>query len=98
MSTAKDRDHYPPPRSGGSFKAWFLALLGIGGCGALGYYYWELRTQHLAQRDEMEAAKSAADACETKLAPALARTEECEGSLASEGKRLDDLGKAQKKM
>jgi chemotaxis protein MotB len=98
MSAARERDHYPPPRSGGSFKAWFLALLGIGGCGALGYYYWELRTQHLAQRDEMLAVQDAADQCETKLTPALARSQECEGSLAEEGKRLDELGLAQKKM
>ena len=95
---AKDREHYPPPRSGGSFKAWFLALVGMGGCGALGYYYWELRTQHLEQRDAMSTVQETADTCKGELEPALARAQSCEEARAEEGKRLDDLGKAQKKM
>jgi len=95
---AKDRDHYPPPRSGGSFKAWFLALVGMGGCGALGYYYWELRTQHLEQRDALAGVQQTADKCQGELEPALARAQTCESAREEEGKRLDDLGKAQEKM
>jgi chemotaxis protein MotB len=95
---SKERDHYPPPSSGGSFKAWFLALLGIGGCGALGYYYWELRTQHLEQRDAMATVQTTADECASKLEPALASVQTCEAAREEEGKRLDDLGQAQKKM
>jgi len=98
MSRASQRDDYPPPRSGGSFKAWFLALVGLGGCGALGWYYWELRTQHLAQGDELEAAQQATNSCVAERDPALARAESCEVARAEEAKRMDELTKAQQKM
>jgi chemotaxis protein MotB len=98
MGSDKEHDHYQPPRSGGSFKAWFLAICGIGGCGALGWYYWELRTKHLALGDALTAAKDTSAECSEALAPALARADTCEIARAEEGKRIDELGKAQEKM
>ena len=70
----------------------------MGGCGALGYYYWELRTQHLEHRDAMATVQATADTCQAALEPALTSLKVCEDARAEEGKRIDDLGTAQKKM
>lgn len=82
----------PPPRSSAG-TAWFLALLGFGGCAGAGWYYWQLFQESEAQSGALAAANEAASACTKKLEPALARAEGCENERATEGKRLEELGK-----
>jgi chemotaxis protein MotB len=88
----------PAPSRGGAIKAWLVAILALGGCGALGWYYWKLMEVYAAQGDAMVEVQAAADLCGGQLDPALSRATTCETTLQQETTRLDDLTRAQKKM
>jgi chemotaxis protein MotB len=72
----------PPPlrRQGSSaVKAWLLAVVALLGCGALGYYYWKLRTRHLDQKGRLEKAEKLA-----ALQPGeKSRADKAEGELTA---------------
>src|SRR5688500_9319460 len=96
---AKDKlEGRPAPSRGGAIKAWLVAILALGGCGALGWYYWKLMEVYAAQGDAMVETKAAADLCSGQLDPALARATTCETTLEQETARMDELTRAQKKM
>src|SRR5512147_625190 len=98
MGAAKDREARPAPRRGSAVKAWFVALLALGGCGTLGWYYVQLMHVYAAQGDALLEANSAAEVCTGQLDPALARADECETTRAGDTKRMDELMAAQKRM
>ena len=66
----------PPRRS--SFNVWLLALIAIGGCAALGHFYWELLQKHKELKTRLgqvegeanlhAGAKSRADRASAELA------------------------------
>ncbi len=71
----------PPVRRGGSsaVKAWLLAVVGLIGCGALGYFYMKLRARHLEQQGKLEKAEKLA-----ALHPGeKSRADKAEGELAA---------------
>jgi chemotaxis protein MotB len=66
----------PPRRS--SPMAVFVALLAVAGCGALGWYYWELRQAHEAQDEALARAQTDVNACAGELEPLRASAGACE--------------------
>jgi chemotaxis protein MotB len=83
----------PPQKKSSAGTAWFLAVLGFAGCGAAGWYYWQLYQHNEAQSGALAAANEAASTCTKQLEPALARADACESERATEGKQLEELGK-----
>lgn len=87
----------PPRRSGGgssAFKAWLLAIIAIGGCGALGYYYWQLREKHIEQKGQFEQAAERAE----KYDQAQSRADKAETELTRVKADLDTRNAALTKM
>ena len=77
------RNAAPPPRRSSAVRAWLLAVLGFTGCGALGWYYWELRQAHLAQKDEVADARATASACTEELTTSKTTAGACETERAA---------------
>lgn len=73
----------PPPRRSSALRAWLLAVLGFTGCGALGYEYWQLRQEHLAQDDVLAGTRSAGEACSSELTTVTATAQTCETERAA---------------
>lgn len=73
----------PPPRRSSAVRAWLLAVLGFTGCGALGWYYWQLFEEHRTQADALVTARAAADTCTAELETAAATASTCEGERAA---------------
>jgi chemotaxis protein MotB len=66
----------PPRRS--SPMAVFVALLAVAGCGALGWYYWQLLEAHEAQDEALARAQTDVNACAGELEPLRASAGACE--------------------
>jgi chemotaxis protein MotB len=85
-----------PPRRSSALRAWLLATLGFTGCGALGFYYWELHQAHRAQQDALVQAQSSASTCTAALETAQASASTCETErTACDTARVDEAKKAQ---
>jgi chemotaxis protein MotB len=47
----------PAPKGSSAVKAWLLAILALGGCGALGYFYWQLHTKHSETKGQLSTSE-----------------------------------------
>jgi len=64
--------------TGSLVKAWLLAIIALGGCGALGFYYWKLHDAHKQQTGELAEARKLADDQPAQKS----RADKAEGELA----------------
>jgi chemotaxis protein MotB len=94
MAESKQVREEPPPR-GGSFGAWFLALLAMAGCGALGWYYWQLRRAHDTHDGALSEARASAESCIGELEPVRTSAKACEDARAEDRERIDELARSQ---
>jgi chemotaxis protein MotB len=99
MSGAKDRQEgRAAPRRSSAVKAWLVAIVALGGCGALGWHTWQLMHAYAAQGEALIEAQAAADLCDGQLTPARTRASACEAARTEESARSDELVRAQKRM
>ncbi|HTM23245.1 MAG TPA: flagellar motor protein MotB [Kofleriaceae bacterium] len=79
----------PAPRGSSAVKAWLLAILALGGCGALAYFYWQLHQAHSEQKGQLKALQPLADDHPKQKQ----RADEAEGKLNTLQTQFDDQKK-----
>src|SRR5688572_13113807 len=90
MAETRDRRE-DPPRRGSPFMAWFLALLASTGCGALGWYYYQLWTEQKTMTNALTEATASAQGCIGELEPLRTSASACESARAEEQARVEKL-------